>query len=38
MPLVTTKPVDDNVMPTAPLIAKPIWLDAGKYKPVLVLP
>ena len=38
MPLVTTKPVDDNVMPLTPLIAKPIWLDAGKYRPVVVLP
>ena len=38
MPLGMFKPVDDKVIPTVPLTAKPIWFDAGKYKPVVVLP
>jgi hypothetical protein len=35
---VTVNPVEANVIPLDPLIAKPIWLVAGKYKPVVVFP
>lgn len=38
MPTGTVNPEDDSVIPLDPLTAKPIWFDAGKYKPVLVLP
>ena len=38
MPTATTNPVVLSVIPLIPLTANPIWLDAGKYKPVVVLP
>ena len=38
MPTGTFNPVVVSVMPLEPLTAKPIWLDAGRYKPVFVLP
>jgi hypothetical protein len=38
MPFATYSPVDESVIPMPPLIAKPIWLDAGRYKPVVVFP
>jgi hypothetical protein len=30
--------VEDSVIPFVPFTAKPIWFDAGRYKPVVVLP